>query len=208
MQSGERFNRLVAVKQVGKNKFNHPIWLFKCDCGETKEIIVYSVSSGHTQSCGCLNREIICNQKANLRHGYCGTRLYRTWKGIRQRCNANENDKNFKWYSSKGIKVCNEWNDFETFKNWAFENGYNDSLTIDRIDVNGDYEPSNCRWATYKEQANNKSNNVFYSAYGETHNIEDWCKITGLARCTIYVRLRKFHGDFEKAISTKPRKKV
>ena len=142
-------------------------------------------------------------KKGNLKHGYgnYGNRLYKTWRDIKERC-GNPNIKN---YGGRGIKVCPEWeNDFLVFREWALNNGYSDDLTIDRIDVNGNYEPSNCRWATNKAQANNRRSNILITYNGETHTISEWSDITGIKYWKIIQRHRRglpldqvfFKGDF------------
>lgn len=151
----QKFNRLTAVKYLGKDKYHHNIWLFQCECGNYKKCEDYSVINGKTISCGCYKREILASGDCRRQHGMHGTRIYRIWKGIHARCNTqNPKDKNYKWY--KDVFYCAEWERFEPFYEWAMANGYRDDLTIDRIDPYGNYEPSNCRWATLKEQARNK----------------------------------------------------
>lgn len=110
---------------------------------------------------------------------------------MKARCENPKNPK-YRIYGKRGIKVCEEWHDFETFYDWAVENGYERGLTIDRINVNGDYEPDNCRWATIREQNNNKRNTIFILAYGQMRTISEWSDITGIEYITIYNRIR--HG--------------
>lgn len=111
---------------------------------------------------------------------------------MKKRCYLKCNH-DYKNYGARGIAVCDEWrNDFMAFYNWSMANGYNDTLTIDRIDVNGNYEPNNCRWCNMKQQARNRRNNIYFTYNGETHCLTDWCEILGLNRKTIYERLR--HG--------------
>lgn len=127
----------------------------------------------------------------NYKHGMRHTRIYIIWRAMRQRCN-NPHTINYKNYGGKGVRVCDEWNnDFMSFYNWSVENGYNDTLTIDRINASGNYEPSNCRWITQKEQQNNRTNNHRILFNGELHTMAEWSDITGIKKATIGARLKK-----------------
>lgn len=159
---GKKFGRLTVIEYYGKAKDKCSLWLCSCECGGTKVARSSNLKKGFTLSCGCLQKEYRENFN-NHKKGKITieTRLHRIWKAIKSRC-YNENTKNFKWYGERGIKVCDEWkNNYKSFEKWALENGYQDDLTIDRIDVNGNYEPSNCRWITLKEQQQNKRNIIF-----------------------------------------------
>lgn len=132
--------------------------------------------------------------KYNLKHGYAGNnrcRLYNTWLNIKQRCN-NPTNTRYKNYGGRGIKVCEEWaNNFISFKNWAIKNNYNDNLTIDRIDVNGNYEPSNCRWISNKTQQNNRTNNRIIEFNGEKKTLKEWSETLNIKYNTLQKRLNK-----------------
>ena len=129
-------------------------------------------------------------------HGKYKSRIYHTYKHMKQRC-YNKNCKDYKNYGRRGIKICDEWlNKFMAFYNWAYDNGYADTLTIDRIDVNGNYEPSNCRWATQKQQSNNKRNNVLLTYNGKTQNMAQWAEELDINGGT--VRMRHYRGWSDK----------
>lgn len=120
-------------------------------------------------------------------HGMSKTRLHNIWLTMRQRC-EKPNCSGYHKYGAKGIKVCEEWGSFEAFRDWAYSHGYDDTLTIDRIDPKGDYSPSNCRWATQKEQQNNRGNNIHLTYKGETHTIIEWSEITPIPLHILYDR--------------------
>lgn len=139
------------------------------------------------------------------------TRLHNIWITMRARCNK-PNNTGWEKYGAKGIRVCDEWNNsFEPFRDWALQNGYSDKLTLDRIDPYGNYEPSNCRWATQKEQQNNRSNNIFLTYKGETKRLEDWSKETGISHSVLYGRYKKgwdVNRIFEQPRRKSPKPKV
>lgn len=125
------------------------------------------------------------------------TRLYRIFDHMKQRC-YNKNNERYKDYGKRGINVCNEWlHDFMVFREWALNNGYNDTLTIDRIDVNGNYEPSNCRWVDNLTQQNNKRDNVFLTYNGKTQTMAQWSRELGINRHTINKRHQRGYTDKE-----------
>lgn len=126
-----------------------------------------------------------------VKGGLSRTRLYGIWCKIKGKCYTKTDD-HYKWYGSRGITVCEEWkNSFITFREWALNNGYSDNLTIDRIDNNGNYEPSNCRWVDMKTQANNRRSNLYLTFNGETKRIYEWCKILGIKYNTLYMRYKR-----------------
>ncbi|MBQ0017359.1 MAG: AP2 domain-containing protein [Clostridiales bacterium] len=162
--TGRRFGRLTVKFVCGKSNDRHYLWYCLCDCGNKVIVPSNSLKTGHTQSCGCLQKDR--TSASRTKHGAVGNhqnteRLYNVWLEMRQRCN-NPNNKNFKYYGGKGVSVCDEWNDYFAFKHWAENNGYDKNAkrgdcTIDRINPNGNYEPSNCRWVDMATQNRNKA---------------------------------------------------
>lgn len=197
--TNRRFGRLVVLKRVENTRFNKTQWLCKCDCG--KEIIAIggNLIQKKQFSCGCQRRQEASIRAYNRRtHEMSDTRLYRIWHGIKTRC-YKKNDPNYKHYGSRGIEMCDEWkNDFMPFYNWAMKNGYEPNAkrgitTIDRIDVNGNYCPENCRWITLSEQGNNKTTSRYMVVNGVKHTISEWSKITGIEKSTLKDRANR--GD-------------
>ena len=153
---GEKFNRLTILKEVEKNKRGARQFLCRCDCDDETLIVVplNHLRSGHTKSCGCLKIEKAI--KDSTKHELCGHSLYSVWSGIKDRC-LNKNNTNYESYGGRGIKICDEWiNDFSVFYKWAIDAGWEEGLDTDRINNDGNYEPSNCRFVTYQQNNENK----------------------------------------------------
>lgn len=201
--SGHQFGNLKAIEQ-SENHCGRVAWKCICDCGNIVIVTSKYLIDGTTSSCGCLRRQITGNLRKT--HGMSKTRLYKTWKNMKTRCD-NFKCVEYKDYGGRGIKYCNEWQKFISFYEWAVSNGYKSNLTIDRIDVNGNYEPSNCRWATNSQQAQNirKTMNVTYN--GITKTIHEWSKETGIRAKTLYDR-NKFHTNVDFLTPTKKKNPV
>lgn len=203
--TGNRYGRLTVLKENGKRGKNI-LWLCRCDCGNEINAIPYNLKNGHTQSCGCLQKE--ARAKSHATHHKSKSRLYRIWRHIKSRC-LNENVSHYKYYGGRGISICKEWEDsFENFYEWANSNGYQDDLSIDRIDVNGNYEPSNCRWTNATTQANNKTNNRLIEYNGECHTLSEWSSILGIHQLTISKRIDDYGWSVKRAFETPVRDRI
>jgi len=158
LQLGDRFERLTVIgppemRTTGSGR-RETVYLMECDCGTLTQLPANRLRSGNTRSCGCLGREP--KARGRWRHGMSGTRLYRIWAAMKQRC-TNQKAKSWDRYGGRGISVCDAWSsDFITFQRWAMASGYEDGLELDRIDPNRNYEPSNCRWLTRIGQLENR----------------------------------------------------
>lgn len=181
------FDRLKVIKRVKNDKHKNSMWLCRCDCGETRIVRGSHLTGKNTRSCGCLDREVV--SKNAIKHGMRYSRLYNIWGKMKERC-FNPNADNYRHYGGKGIKVCDEWLTFEGFYEWAKSSGYRDDLTIDRINVFGNYCPDNCRWATMREQANNTTRNHTITIRNETKTVQGWADEVGISRSTILSRLQ------------------
>jgi hypothetical protein len=209
--SNNRYGKLVAIER-SKNISGKTAWKCKCDCGNITYVSTSNLTCNRIKSCGCLKLEKLLERSTthNQRH----THLYDVWKSIRQRCN-NPKNRGYHNYGGRGITICEEWDkSFETFYKWSYANGYSTEnqkdeklkLTIDRIDNNGNYEPSNCRWVDRKTQASNTRIAKFFTINGETKCFSEWCRIFGIHRATFDRRIKN-GWSIEKAITTPIKKK-
>ena len=161
------------------------MWLCKCDCGNYVTVNSYALRTGHTRSCGCYMQERV--REANKKHGLNKSRIYRTYYNIKNRC-TNPHYYLFHRYGGRGITLCREWsgeNGFENFYKWSMENGYRSGLSIERINNDMGYSPLNCKWATMKEQQNNRSTNRRVTAAGQTKTMAQWADILKVPYSTI-----------------------
>lgn len=180
---GERFGRLVILKRIG-HRGKSTLWLAQCDCGNTHKVTSNLLLQGACRSCGCLRKEL------RTKHSMSNSKLYDVYISMKGRC-YNPNWCNYKNYGGRGIKVCKEWkSSFIPFYTWAINNGYKEGLSIDRIDNNGNYEPSNCRWVSQKDQSNNTSRNRYLTYNGETLTPAQWAEKLGIPVSRIRRRIK------------------
>lgn len=202
--TGQKFGRWTVVAEAEKDPSiisRSKRWLCQCECGTRRVVSANSLMSGRSLSCGCYHSEIMRDVGAtNATHGLSSSRLYAIFKHMNNRC-SNPNDIRYEEYGGRGIRVCDEWASFGAFAEWALTHGYRDTLSIDRIDVNGDYCPDNCRWSTPKEQAINRRSSVLYEYNGQTHCISEWAEIFGMNYTKLWKRLHN-GWDIAKALTT------
>lgn len=199
-KTGDKYGRWTLIHPDEKTDKK---WICKCDCGTLKSVWLSNITSGKTKSCGCYGREALSLR--DYKHGGAKERLYHVWCNMRRRCYDPKNNR-YQNYGGKGVKVCDEWQDYATFREWAYSTGYDDKATygkctIERIDVDGNYEPSNCTWKTIKEQCYNRTSNRYLSFNGKTQTITEWEKELHLPKDRIGDRLRK-GWSIERALST------
>ena len=190
--TGCRFSRLLVLERDMQYSGHNTAWRCLCDCGTIVSVVGGDLKAGKTKSCGCLKREQSrkrCVLHNSQKDGHSKDRLYQIWADMKTRC-LNSRNPFYHCYGGRGIRVCDEWiESYDAFKKWAIKHGYDDSLTIDRINVDGDYTPDNCRFVSQKVQANNRRNNRFLTYNGKTHTISEWSKITGIPYGTLSGRI-------------------
>lgn len=181
---GRQFGELIVLKRNPVNsKSGNARWDCKCSCGNIATVIGSKLRNGTTKSCGCA-------RKSKIAQGFSKTRIYIIWSLMKKRCYRNENE-NFKHYGGRGIEVCDEWKkDFIAFRSWALSNGYADNLSIDRIDVNGNYEPKNCRWVDTKTQANNRRNNRIIIYLNNEYTVSEFADFLKVSYWTVRNQLK------------------
>lgn len=197
--AGNKYGKLLVLSPHHQDKRGEWFWLCRCECGNTTVASGWKIRNGVTTSCGCV-LAAWRKQGPNHTHGMTNTRLYSTWCNMKARCT---NQKNYEYhaYGGKGVSVCSEWLHFENFRDWALSHGYADNLSIDRIDVNGNYCPSNCRWATTPVQALNRTDNHLVTAFGKTQTIKEWSLESGIKYDTIERRINGYGWPAERAVS-------
>ena len=204
---GQIFERLTVRSYSHKSKWGHSYWVCECSCGNKAIVSSTCLKRGNTRSCGCLRKEVVAEERSTHGDGRAGKRkrLYKIWMGMRCRCN-NPNAKDYELYGKRGITVCQLWEKYENFREWALTHGYTDYLSLDRINPNLGYSPDNCRWATNLEQGLTKRNNLHITAFGKTLTAVEWGRLLGIRAPTI--RLRLHRGDSPEEVLSKVNKKT
>lgn len=203
--TGRKFGMLTAIKRIADriepSGRTVAMWECVCECGSKCSVSGENLRKGHTKSCGCFRKNVVADEHRT--HGQRHTKLYGVWLTMKQRC-GNPNVDSFCYYGAEGKTVCEEWQTFENFSKWAIASGYTEGLTIERVDGTKGYFPDNCKWATPKEQANNKRNNHLITYNGKTQTMAKWADEYGLPYGTLKNRIYK-GWSIEKALTTKKR---
>lgn len=202
--TGRRFGRLVVLSPSKTRKYRQACWVCQCDCGTIKEFPTESLKKGASKSCGCLQKERASTTKK--KHGQCDSRLYSIWANMIGRC-SRPTSTGYENYGGRGIKVCDEWHNFQSFMQWAEQSGYDPALkfvecSLDRIDANKDYSPDNCRWVDWDTQQNNRRDTKKILFRGEQKTLAQLAKEYGVSSSTLRYRI-KAGWSLEEAL-TKP----
>lgn len=211
VKPGEKFGRLTVLGRSfrtasASGSSHYQTVVCECDCGAVGLFMSGNLVRRNSTSCGCFHKEIAST--SNRTHGVSKTSLHNVWNTMKARC-GNPNNRSYSWYGGRGIRVCDEWREsFDAFRLWSLANGYRVGLTIDRIDNNGNYEPSNCRWSTTREQSANRSDNRLVTIFGETKTMTEWslderCVATRASFCQ---RIQVLGWTAERALITPTRK--
>ena len=183
-----------GTPRFDKNGQKIRYYICKCECGTAREVRMSTLRRGASQSCGCLRKEV------NSKHGEHSSRLYKIHTDMKRRC-TNKNTIGFHRYGGRGITYTPEWESYKAFRNWALANGYEDHLTLDRIDNDRNYEPGNCRWVSREVQANNRSDNVRIRWNGKEMNLKEWAKELDIKYSTLYSRIQDHGWSIEDAFT-------
>lgn len=202
--TGQKFGRLTVLEYAGRDNGRFSLWRCRCVCGKYTTARASSLRYGTTKSCGCLQAER--TKEAATTHGLSGgrkqtPRLYRIWRNMKSRC-FNPKTPKFQNHGGRGITVCTDWLQYASFHDWAMQNDYDDWLTLERIDNNGDYEPGNCKWVTPKQQNLNTRRNRLFTYMGETMTLKEWSTRLGMQYSTLKARLLDYGWPISKAFTT------
>lgn len=202
---GKRFGRLTIVDFAhAESPYRGWMWVCRCDCGNTRTLIPGDVKQGKTRSCGCLHDEVCAEKASKFKYSVKDhPRLYSIYNGIKKRC-YSKNEPRYKDYGARGIEMCNSWlnptDGFDNFVEWSLSHGYSEDMSIDRINVDGNYEPTNCRWVSMNEQALNKRDTKWVDYKGEHIQLMVLCDRLGITYDTVHDRIYKRGWSVEDAI--------
>lgn len=197
---GRKYGTLTVTGYINKehNNGNHEWWwMVKCECGNEKAMSPHSLITGKNSSCGCRKYKTIGEKVAT--HQQSHTRLHNIWTGINNRCNPS--NANSERYGARGIFVCNEWDNYEVFAEWAHSNGYTDNLTIERKDVNKGYSPDNCEWIPLGKQARNRRTTFWVTYNGHKMSLAEASELAGLPYKQVHYRIKKLGWTADRALS-------
>lgn len=180
--TNKKYNHLKVIKLDHRDDKGILYWLCECDCGNRKVVNGNSLKNGNIKACGCL-------QGGKTKYKYSNKKIYKKWQHMISRC-ENKNDISFKNYGARGIKVCNEWKNYDVFAKWSLDNGFKENLELDRIDVNGNYEPNNCRYITNLENRRNKRNTLRYDYKGKNLTLKEIADINNISYRTLWKRMK------------------
>ena len=196
--TGQVYERLTVIEQAGRNKRGQALWRCACECGNECITTGVYLRSGHTKSCGCLCADKLRERRTT--HGDSTSRLYRIWKDIIRRC-EDPRRRGYADYGGRGIEICEEWKSYEMFREWALSHGYNESLSIDRINNDEGYCPANCQWTDDITQANNKRSNHLITVGNKTMTMAQWSRETSIPYSALQARIAA-GWDVEDAVTT------
>lgn len=192
-----KYGRWTVLGDAPSRNPKYKLWRCRCDCGTERDVDARNVRIGKSTSCGCYLREVISKPQ---KHGMTDSPTYTSWQSMRQRCYYEKNI-GYARYGGRGIKVCDRWKD--RFENFLADMGERpNGATLDRIDVNGDYEPSNCKWASREQQNNNRRDNHKYEFEGEALTIPQIARRIGMKEATLRMRIKKYGFTLNQAVST------
>lgn len=198
--TGRNFGRLTIISRAENDKYGNTRWNCKCACGAIKTIPRNALMRGLTVSCGCYHKEDVAKRQTT--HGESKTKLFREWQYMKRRC-YQKTYKFYSYYGGRGISVDEKWvSSYLVFKEWAISHGYQEGLTLDRIDTNGNYTPDNCRWVTRKIQMSNTRATHLFTIKDETHSLTEWARIYNVPTETLRRRVIDKGWDIEKALTT------
>lgn len=196
--TGQKFGKLLVIREAGRSKTNRIMWLCRCECGVEKVVGRNELRSGDTLSCGCHKAK--CLHDLRAKHMLTGSKQFIAWRNMKSRCVDPKSD-SYYLYGLRGITYDPKWETFEGF--WEdMGESWREGLSIDRIDVNGNYCKENCKWSTLKEQANNKRSNRILEYKGKSQTVAQWAEECGMKYNSLSQRINKYGWSIEKALTT------